>query len=140
MGANTVKRRKLTSRARQRYDERPIGRNGDVSAPKIQAIRGVKDILPGEMPSWQVLESTARTLLATFGYAEIKIPIFEASELFARGLGATTDVVEKEMYTFPDLDGKSLTLRPEGTAGALRASNEHHPWPQPPLTKLYYAA
>src|SRR5574341_1514495 len=56
----------------------------------------------------------------------IKIPIFEATELFARGLGATTDVVEKEMYTFPDLDGKSLTLRPEGTAGAIRAYIEHH--------------
>ena len=109
-----------------------------MSAPKIQAIRGVKDILPGEMSSWQVLESTARALLDTFGYAEMKIPIFEATELFARGLGATTDVVEKEMYTFPDLDGKSLTLRPEGTAGAIRAYIEHHLWTESPLTKLYY--
>ncbi len=110
----------------------------EVSTPKIQAIRGVKDILPAEMPMWHLLESTARRLLETSGYAEIKIPVFEATDLFARSLGAATDVVEKEMYTFPDRDGKSLTLRPEGTASVMRAYIEHHLWADAPLTKLYY--
>jgi histidyl-tRNA synthetase len=109
-----------------------------VSPPKIQAIRGVKDILPGDMPSWHHLEATARRLLETSGYAEIKLPIFEASELFARSLGAATDIVEKEMYSFPDRDGKSLTLRPEGTASVIRAYIEHHLWGDSPLTKVYY--
>lgn len=109
-----------------------------MSTPDIQAIRGVKDILPGEMPVWHLLESTARRLLETSGYAEIKIPIFEATELFARSLGTATDIVEKEMYTFPDRDGKSLTLRPEGTASVIRAYIEHHLWSDAPLTKVYY--
>jgi histidyl-tRNA synthetase len=109
-----------------------------VSTQKIQSIRGVKDILPSEMPSWHLLEATARHLLETSGYAEIKIPVFEATELFARSLGAATDVVEKEMYTFPDRDGKSLTLRPEGTASVMRAYIEHSLWADAPLTKLYY--
>lgn len=109
-----------------------------MSTPNIQAIRGVKDILPGEVEAWQFLEQTARALLETFGYAEIKIPIFEFTELFARGLGTSTDVVEKEMYTFEDRDGKLLTLRPEGTASVIRAYIEHHLWTERPLTKLYY--
>jgi histidyl-tRNA synthetase len=109
-----------------------------MSTPKIQAIRGVKDILPGDMPAWHRLEGTARRLLETSGYSEIKLPIFEASELFARSLGAATDIVEKEMYTFPDRDGKSLTLRPEGTASVIRAYIEHHLWGEGPLTKVYY--
>jgi histidyl-tRNA synthetase len=109
-----------------------------VSTPKIQAIRGVKDILPGEMPLWHLLETTARTLLETSGYAEIRIPTFEATELFARSLGTATDIVEKEMYTFPDRDGKFLTLRPEGTASVIRAYIEHHLWGDAPLTKVYY--
>lgn len=106
--------------------------------PKIQAIRGVKDVLPGDTSSWHFLETTARRLLETSGYAEIRIPIFESTELFARGLGASTDVVEKEMYTFPDRDGKLLTLRPEGTASVIRAYIEHHLWTEAPLAKLYY--
>ncbi len=110
----------------------------EVNTPKIQAIRGVKDILPAEMPMWHLLESTAKRLLETSGYSEIRIPVFEATELFARSLGATTDVVEKEMYTFPDRDGKSLTLRPEGTASVMRAYIEHHLWADAPLTKVYY--
>jgi len=108
------------------------------SGPKIQAIRGVKDILPGEVAAWQLLERTARTLLETFGYAEIKIPIFEFTELFARSIGSATDIVEKEMYTFEDRDGKLVTLRPEGTASVIRAYIEHHLWTEYPLTKLYY--
>ncbi len=109
-----------------------------VSAPKIQAIRGVKDILPSDIASWHILETTARNLSETFGYAEIKIPIFEATELFARSLGAATDVVEKEMYTFEDRDGKLITLRPEGTASVIRAYIEHHLWTESSLVKLYY--
>jgi histidyl-tRNA synthetase len=90
------------------------------------------------MPLWHLLETTARRLLETSGYAEIKIPVFEPTELFTRSLGAATDIVEKEMYTFPDRDGKSLTLRPEGTASVIRAYIEHHLWSEAPLTKLYY--
>jgi histidyl-tRNA synthetase len=110
-----------------------------VGTQKIQSIRGVKDILPSEMPLWHFLDSTARHLFETYGYEEIKIPVFEATELFARSIGAATDIVEKEMYTFPDRDGKSLTLRPEGTASVIRAYIEHHLWAEAPLTKLYYA-
>jgi histidyl-tRNA synthetase len=109
-----------------------------VSSQKIQSIRGVKDILPHEMPLWHRLETTARRLLETSGYGEIKIPVFEATELFARSIGGATDIVEKEMYTFPDRDGKSLTLRPEGTASVMRAYIEHHLWAEAPLTKVYY--
>lgn len=109
-----------------------------MSAPKIQAIRGVKDILPSDISAWHLVESVARGLLGTYGYAEIRVPLFEATELFARGLGASTDVVEKEMYTFPDRDGKLLTLRPEGTASVIRAYIEHHLWTEAPLAKLYY--
>lgn len=109
-----------------------------MSTQKIQSIRGVKDVLPSEMPLWHRLETTARKLLETFGYGEIKIPVFEATELFARSIGGATDIVEKEMYTFPDRDGKSLTLRPEGTASVMRAYIEHHLWADAPLTKVYY--
>ncbi len=109
-----------------------------VNSQKIQSIRGVKDILPTEMPLWHRLETTARRLLETSGYGEIKIPVFEATELFARSIGGATDIVEKEMYTFPDRDGKSLTLRPEGTASVMRAYIEHHLWAEAPLTKVYY--
>ncbi len=105
---------------------------------KISAIRGVKDILPGEIVRVQQLENTARRLFERFGYSEIRIPIFEATELFARGIGATTDIVEKEMYTFKDRDGKKLTLRPEGTASVVRAYIEHQMYLQRPVTKLYY--
>ncbi len=90
------------------------------------------------MPLWHRLEATARQLLETSGYGEIKIPMFESTELFARSIGGATDIVEKEMYTFPDRDGKSLTLRPEGTASVMRAYIEHHLWAEAPLTKVYY--
>lgn len=105
---------------------------------KIPAIKGVKDILPGEIVRVQQLENTARRLFERFGYSEIRIPTFEATELFARGIGATTDIVEKEMYTFKDRDGKKLTLRPEGTASVVRAYIEHQMYLQKPVTKLYY--
>ncbi len=104
----------------------------------IQAIKGVKDILPVEIPAWQFLEKTARGLFEDFGFSEIRVPIFEYTELFARSIGASTDIVEKEMYTFEDRDGKKITLRPEGTAGVVRAFVEHKLYADSQLVKLYY--
>ncbi len=104
----------------------------------IQAIKGVKDILPGDMVAWHHLEATARGVFESFGFSEIRVPIFEYTELFARSIGASTDIVEKEMYTFEDRDGKKITLRPEGTAGVVRAFVEHKMYAESPLTKLYY--
>lgn len=91
----------------------------------IQAIRGMHDILPEQSPYWQWLEKHARQVLASYGYQEIRLPIVEKTELFKRSIGEVTDIVEKEMYTFDDRNGDSLTLRPEGTAGCLRACLEH---------------
>ena len=94
-------------------------------AKPFQAIRGMNDILPGESARWQSLETTVREVLAAYGYHEIRLPILEKTELFARSIGEVTDIVEKEMYTFADRNGDSLTLRPEGTAGCARACLEH---------------
>ncbi|MGH7229444.1 MAG: histidine--tRNA ligase [Nitrospiraceae bacterium] len=104
----------------------------------IYGIKGVKDILPAEIARWQVIEGTAHRLAMLYGYQEIRVPIFEVTELFARSIGATTDIVEKEMYTFQDRDGTSLTLRPEATAGAVRAYIEHNLAASPTSQKLYY--
>ena len=87
----------------------------------IQAIRGMNDILPGETSRWQYVESLFRELMAAYGYSEIRLPSLEKTELFKRSIGEVTDIVEKEMYTFEDRNGDSLTLRPEGTAGCVRA-------------------
>ncbi len=92
---------------------------------KIQAIRGMNDILPEQTPTWQYLEATVRNLLRQYGYQEIRMPIVEQTDLFKRSIGEVTDIVEKEMYTFDDRNGDSLTLRPEGTAGCVRAAEEH---------------
>ena len=94
-------------------------------AKPFQAIRGMNDILPGESALWQRLEATLRETLAAYGYREIRLPLVEKTELFARSIGEVTDIVEKEMYTFADRNGDSLTLRPEGTAGCVRACIEH---------------
>lgn len=94
-------------------------------AKQFQAIRGMNDILPGESALWQRLEATLREVLAGYGYHEIRLPLVEKTELFARSIGEVTDIVEKEMYTFADRNGDSLTLRPEGTAGCVRACVEH---------------
>ncbi len=104
---------------------------------KIQAVRGTRDILPDEIPAWQGLERAAQELLARYGYREIRTPVFEETELFARGLGAETDIVSKEMYTFDDRDGSSLTLRPEATAGIVRAVIEHNLMNTDPALKVY---
>jgi len=104
----------------------------------IQAIKGVKDILPNDMRVWHYLETTARKLFEDYGFAEIRVPVFEYTELFARSIGTSTDIVEKEMYTFEDRDGRKITLRPEGTAGVVRSFVEHKMYADTPLTKLYY--
>ncbi len=94
-------------------------------AKTIQAIRGMHDILPGDIPAWQMLEAAFRELAQGYGYDEIRMPLVEKTELFVRTIGEVTDIVEKEMYTFEDLNGDQLTLRPEGTAGCVRACIEH---------------
>ncbi len=94
-------------------------------AKQIQAIRGMKDILPQQTPLWQFLEDRVRSVLGRYGYAEIRMPVVEMTELFKRSIGEVTDIVEKEMYTFADRNGDSLTLRPEGTAGCVRAGLEN---------------
>ncbi len=104
----------------------------------IQAIKGVKDVLPGDIVAWHHLEDTARKLFEFYGFTEIRVPVFEYTELFARSIGASTDLVEKEMYTFEDRDGRKVTLRPEGTAGVVRAFVEHKMYADNQLTKLYY--
>ena len=103
----------------------------------IQLIRGFKDILPGEVECWQAVESVARQLLEDFGFKEIRIPIMERTELFARSIGEDTDIVEKEMYTFPDRKGDLITLRPEATASIVRAYIQHRLYATDPVQKLY---
>jgi histidyl-tRNA synthetase len=94
-------------------------------AKTIQAVRGMNDILPGESATWQFLEDTLRRVIGSYGYREIRLPLLEKTDLFRRSIGEVTDIVEKEMYTFDDRNGDSLTLRPEGTAGCVRACMEH---------------
>ncbi len=94
-------------------------------AKNIQAVRGMKDILPGQTPLWQFLEARVRKVLDAYAYQEIRMPIVESTDLFKRSIGEVTDIVEKEMYTFADRNGDSLTLRPEGTAGCVRAGIEN---------------
>lgn len=94
-------------------------------AKQIQAIRGMNDILPQQSRRWQYLEQVIRRTVASYGYEEIRMPIVEQTDLFKRSIGEVTDIVEKEMYTFEDRNGDSLTLRPEGTASCVRAGNEH---------------
>jgi histidyl-tRNA synthetase len=92
---------------------------------KLQAIRGMSDILPNETARWQFVERIITEILSNYGYQEIRLPVLEKTELFARSIGEQTDIVAKEMYSFEDRNGDSLTLRPEGTAGCVRAGLEH---------------
>ncbi|WP_286875451.1 ATP phosphoribosyltransferase regulatory subunit, partial [Marinimicrobium sp. UBA4509] len=92
---------------------------------KLQAIRGMNDLLPDESGQWQYLENTLKSILQQYSYREIRFPIVESTELFKRSIGEVTDIVEKEMYTFDDRNGDSLTLRPEGTASCVRACEQH---------------
>ena len=94
-------------------------------ASKLQAVRGMNDLLPAVTPRWHAVEQRLRATLERHGFAEVRLPLLEPTELFARTIGEVTDIVEKEMYTFLDRNGDSLTLRPEGTAGAVRAGIEH---------------
>ncbi len=91
----------------------------------IQAVRGMNDCLPSETNIWQMVESVLRRVASSYGFAEIRMPIVESTALFKRSIGEVTDIVEKEMYTFDDRNGDSLTLRPEGTASCIRAANQH---------------
>ena len=103
----------------------------------IQLIRGFKDILPGEVEVWQHIEAKARELFEDFGFKEIRIPIMEKTELFARSIGEDTDIVEKEMYTFPDRKGDLITLRPEATASICRSYIQHKMHADDPVKKFY---
>jgi histidyl-tRNA synthetase len=113
---------------------------------KISVIKGFSDILPGEVEIWQAVEAKARQIFKAYNFSEIRIPIVEKTELFSRSIGETTDIVEKEMYTFEDRDSRSaeateitkLTLRPEGTAGVVRAYVESEMYKTEPVRKLYY--
>jgi histidyl-tRNA synthetase len=104
----------------------------------IQKPKGTQDLLPGEIEKWQYLENKARELCQRFNYKEIRSPVFEHTELFSRGVGETTDIVEKEMYTFLDKGNRSISLRPEGTAGIVRAYVENKLYGEPDVSKLYY--
>ena len=110
----------------------------------IKAVRGTRDLLPPETELWNQVEETAREVFALYNFSEIRTPIFEDTQLFARGVGESTDIVSKEMYTWEDRaraqseKAQSLTLRPENTAGVVRAYIEHKLWERPGLQKLYY--
>jgi len=105
---------------------------------KIPSVKGFHDVLPGESALWAALEARARDVFARYNYGEIRLPIVERAELFQRTVGETTDIVEKEMYAFADRDGTGLTLRPEGTASAVRAYVEHSLQVKEAVSKLYY--
>jgi histidyl-tRNA synthetase len=104
----------------------------------IEAVKGTRDILPPEVGLWQRVETEARAVFSRYGFGEIRTPIFEATELFARGVGEGTDIVSKEMYTFADRKGRSLTLRPENTAPVARAYLEHGMQRGSDVVRLYY--
>src|SRR5271168_2504966 len=104
----------------------------------IKAVKGMRDILPPSSTAWNQVETVSRELFRTYNYREIRTPILEETALFARGVGEETDIVSKEMYSFDDRDGTSLTLRPENTASVLRAYIEHRLDQNPGLQKLYY--
>ena len=106
----------------------------------IKAIKGTKDLLPSDAPRWHHLETIVKNIFTNFNYKEIRTPVFEETSLFARSIGEDTDIVGKEMYTFKDKGDNSLTLKPEMTAGVVRAFVEHSLGGQQPLNKLYYIA
>src|SRR5271165_5615039 len=104
----------------------------------IRAVKGTRDLLPPDTAVWNRVERIARDVFRAYNYQEIRTPILEETQLFARGVGAETDIVSKEMYTFEDRDGSSLTLRPENTASVIRAYIEHRLDQRPGVQKLYY--
>ncbi|MGE5237405.1 MAG: histidine--tRNA ligase [Chloroflexota bacterium] len=106
---------------------------------KHSALKGMEDILPPEVAVWQHVESAAREIFGRYGYQEMKLPVLESTDLFIRSIGETTDIVEKEMYTFTDKGGRSVTLRPEGTASAVRCYIENNLYTLPAPQKYYYS-
>jgi histidyl-tRNA synthetase len=109
-----------------------------INMQEIQAPKGTKDVIPSESHKWHYIEREMRELCALYGASELRTPIIEHTELFARGVGDTTDIVQKEMYTFEDKGGRSITLKPEGTAGMVRAFLENRLFNEPMPQKLYY--
>ncbi len=103
-----------------------------------KAPKGTKDVLPGESGKWQYIEGVVRDICQRFGYSEVRTPVFEHTELFQRGVGGTTDIVQKEMYTFLDKGNRSITLRPEGTAGVVRSFIENNLYAEAQPVKVYY--
>src|SRR5262245_33623201 len=110
-----------------------------MSNEPIQAVKGMNDVLPPESAKWAFVERRARAVFEAHGYREIRTPVVEYTPLFVRSIGEATDVVEKEMYTFEERDHRSITLRPEGTASAVRAYLEHSLPQKEPVTRWYYA-
>ncbi|MEB3285418.1 MAG: histidine--tRNA ligase [Candidatus Sericytochromatia bacterium] len=104
----------------------------------IQTIKGTKDILPEDVPRWRSVERAAESLLERYGYRELRTPIYEATDLFARGIGESTDIVGKEMFSFDDRGGRHVTLRPENTAGVVRAYIQHKLYTRPLPQKFWY--
>ena len=104
----------------------------------IQKLKGTRDILPGEIEKWKYVEETARKVMSSYGFDDIRVPVIESTELFLRGVGDTTDVVQKEMYIFDDKGGRSIALRPEGTAGVVRAYIENGLSSRPSPMKVSY--
>lgn len=105
----------------------------------LSAVRGMNDVLPPDSAKWRFFEDRCRTLFERYGYREVRTPVLESTALFSRGIGEATDIVEKEMYTFPDRKGRSLTMRPEMTASCVRAYVEHSVHKREPVTRWYYA-
>ena len=105
---------------------------------KFKTLKGVQDILPPDISIWQQIEASSRAIFKAYGYHEIRLPVIESTDIFIRSIGETTDIVEKEMYTFQDRGGRSVTLRPEGTASFVRAYIEHHLYNEPAPQKFYY--
>lgn len=116
-----------------------IKREREKRQVRYNALKGIQDILPPDIYIWQRIENAARDIFTTYGFQEIKIPIIESTDIFIRSIGETTDIVEKEMYTFSDKAGRSVTLRPEGTAPAVRCYVEHHLYNLPSPQKFFYS-
>jgi histidyl-tRNA synthetase len=116
-----------------------IRREKESRPVKYSALKGVHDILPPDIYLWQKVESLAQEVFSLYGFQEIRLPIIESTDIFTRSIGETTDIVEKEMYTFPDRAGRSITLRPEGTASVVRAYVENHLYNLPSPQKFFYS-
>ncbi|MFA4992203.1 MAG: ATP phosphoribosyltransferase regulatory subunit, partial [Candidatus Omnitrophota bacterium] len=104
----------------------------------LKALKGTRDILPGETEAWQDIESSARHIFSIYGYKEIRTPIMEEASLFIRSIGGCTDIVQKEMYVFTDRGNRNIALRPEGTASIVRAYLENYTGQSPRLKKFFY--